>query len=84
MFIIVYNFFININHGSAYSTTKEFLDLVKPEFSIISVGKNNYGHPSDEVIERLMQEDSTVYRTDSCGGVMLKTNGQSLKIITVR
>jgi len=72
------------HHGSAYSTTKEFLDLVKPEFSIISVGKNNYGHPSNEVIERLMQEDSTVYRTDSCGGVMLKTNGQSLKIITVR
>lgn len=72
------------HHGSGYSTTKEFLDLVKPEFSIISVGKNNYGHPSDEVIERLLQVNSVVYRTDSCGGVMLKTDGRSLSFLTVR
>lgn len=72
------------HHGSEYSTTKEFLDLVKPKVSIISVGKNNYGHPSDEVIERLLQEKSEVYRTDSCGGIMIKTNGQSLNIFTVR
>lgn len=72
------------HHGSGYSTTKEFLDLVKPEFSIISVGKNSYGHPSDEAIERLKQANSAVCRTDRCGGVMLKTDGRSLRFLTVR
>lgn len=42
------------HHGSKTSSTKEFVDLVKPKIAVIGVGKNNlYGHPSLEVIERL-------------------------------
>ncbi|MDF2521292.1 MAG: internalization-related competence protein ComEC/Rec2 [Clostridia bacterium] len=72
------------HHGSPYSSTKKFLDLVKPEFSIISVGKNIYGHPSEEAIERLHQAGSIVYRTDKSGGVMITTDGERMKLRTVR
>lgn len=42
------------HHGSKTSTTKEFLDKVKPQIALIGVGKNNkFGHPNSEVIERL-------------------------------
>jgi competence protein ComEC len=72
------------HHGSRYSTTKEFLDLVKPEYSIISVGKNNYGHPSGDVLERLKEGGSNIYRTDEKGGIMLITDGHSMRVKTVR
>ena len=39
------------HHGSPYSTSDLFLDAVKPSVAVISVGKNNYGHPSNVVIE---------------------------------
>jgi len=46
------------HHGSKNSTSEELLDLLKPHFAIISVGKNNYGHPSDEVLNRLNETES--------------------------
>ena len=52
------------HHGSKNSTHQEFLDVVKPEYSFISVGKNSHGHPSDAVIERLKSVGSEVYRAD--------------------
>ena len=42
------------HHGSKTSTTKEYLEAVKPQYALIGVGKDNkFGHPNDEVIERL-------------------------------
>jgi beta-lactamase superfamily II metal-dependent hydrolase len=42
------------HHGSNSSSTQEFLDLVKPKVALIGVGENNkYGHPGEEVLERL-------------------------------
>ncbi len=58
------------HHGSKYATTAEFLETATPHFSIISVGANAYGHPSDEVIARL--SGSTVLRTDLEGAIMVK------------
>ncbi|HYE11477.1 MAG TPA: ComEC/Rec2 family competence protein, partial [Patescibacteria group bacterium] len=72
------------HHGSPYSSIEGFVEKADPEISIISVGRNNYGHPSKEIIERLMEKESQVYRTDISGAVMLSTNGKSLKIRTVR
>ncbi len=72
------------HHGSPYSSTEDFIVQVDPEISIISVGKNNYGHPSKEIIERLKEKKSQVYRTDMTGAVMLSTDGKSLKIRTAR
>ena len=57
------------HHGSKYSTSQEFLDAVRPEIAVISVGKNNYGHPSDEVIARLRAMNCQVYRTDEVGAI---------------
>lgn len=72
------------HHGSPYSSMAEFLEQADPEFSILSVGKNNYGHPSTDVIERLTAKESKVYRTDLSGAIMLTTDGRKLKIRTVR
>lgn len=70
------------HHGSKYSSSESFLEQVKPKLSIISVGKNNYGHPSKEVIDRLEKMGSRVYRTDKDGaiGIIIKRN--SLKVLT--
>ena len=52
------------HHGSKYSTCQEFIDVVKPEYSYIPVGKNIYGHPTPEVISRLEDSGVEVYRAD--------------------
>lgn len=70
------------HHGSSTSSTEEFIEYVAPKVAVISVGKyNNYGHPSKEVLDRLIARGTTVFRTDLHGAVIIKTNG---KIITVR
>lgn len=49
------------HHGSKSSTSEEFLKVVKPEYAIISVGKNSYGHPAYELLKRL--DESNVKNT---------------------
>jgi len=67
------------HHGSKTSSSKEFINQINPEYSIISVGKNNrYGHPNDSVLDNL--EDSKIYRTDQDGSVMFKIKNKKLKI----
>ena len=69
------------HHGSNTSSSREFIDVVKPRYSIISVGKNNrYGHPNKEVLNIL--EDSKIYRTDRDGSIMFKIKNNKLKIET--
>ncbi len=58
------------HHGSGHSTSGEFLDLIKPIEAVISVGKNSYGHPSGEVLERLEKRGVKVRRTDDGGDVV--------------
>ena len=71
------------HHGSKTSSSKEFIDEVKPKYSIISVGKNNrYSHPNREVLDNL--EDSKVYRTDQDGSIMFKFKNNKLKIETCK
>ena len=41
------------HHGSKNSTSEELLTLIKPDFAVISIGINSYGHPNQEVIDRL-------------------------------
>ncbi len=52
------------HHGSFESTCQEMIDAVSPEFAYIPVGRNTYGHPSQEVIERLTASGCSVYRAD--------------------
>lgn len=59
------------HHGSKTSTTKPFLDLVKPEYAIASCGEgNSYGHPHQEVLD-LLAGSVTLYRTDLNGNIVL-------------
>lgn len=60
------------HHGSKYSSSTAFLDTIKPEVAVISVGKNNsYGQPTDAVLERLQKAGAEVYRTDRQGNIMI-------------
>ncbi|MDF2686655.1 MAG: internalization-related competence protein ComEC/Rec2, partial [Clostridia bacterium] len=67
------------HHGSSYSTSVEFLTAATPVFSVISVGKNSYGHPASEVIDRLI-EYGNVLITKDCGYVEVKTDGKKMDI----
>lgn len=70
------------HHGSSSSTTKEFLDAVDPSIAVISCGEGNkYGHPHDEVIERLEEKGITIYRTDKQGTIVLKTDGSLFTLV---
>ena len=69
------------HHGSKTSSSKEFINKINPNYSIISVGKNNrYGHPNKEVLNNL--ENSKIYRTDQDGSIMFKIKNKNLQIET--
>lgn len=57
------------HHGSKYSSQQEFLSAITPEAAIISVGDNNYGHPTDAAMSRLEAVGAEIYRTDQQGCV---------------
>jgi competence protein ComEC len=76
---------LKVGHsGSATSTTPEFLTAVSPGAAVISVGENSYGHPSDEVIERLAEKlgAGNIYRTDQQGTIEFITDGERLWVKT--
>jgi len=60
------------HHGSKYGTSNEFLKSVKPEKAVISMGKNNYGHPATELLNRLKNMNIEIFRTDEEGDLVLK------------
>lgn len=61
------------HHGSKYASSDEFLAAVKPLDAIISVGKNNsYGHPNQEVLDRLIKKGINIFRTDEIGDIVYK------------
>ena len=60
------------HHGSKNSSSKEFLDVVKPRYAIISAGqKNRYGHPHQETIARLEEAECKIKSTQETGAVMI-------------
>jgi len=60
------------HHGSAKSTGMPILDVFDPETAIISCGYNSYGHPTQEVLDRLEERNVIVYRTDELGSIEIK------------
>lgn len=57
------------HHGSKTSTSDEFLNAVSPEYAVIQVGKNNYGHPDIKIIEKCRKRGIIVLRNDTHGAV---------------
>ena len=66
------------HHGSRYGSSEKLLDVVKPELAVIQVGKNHYGHPSEEAIDRLEKTGARIYRNDKNGaiGIIISKNGK--------
>lgn len=68
------------HHGSATSTTPEFLAAVSPKFAVISVGyRNAFGHPRAVVLERLQDAHVKTYRTDTFGAVTFLLDGSKVE-----
>jgi competence protein ComEC len=66
------------HHGSRLAIKQEFLEQVSPEISVISVGaRNSYGHPNPELIKRIIDINSEVFRTDQNGTVEIVSDGMS-------
>ncbi|SMC47795.1 DNA internalization-related competence protein ComEC/Rec2 [Papillibacter cinnamivorans] len=57
------------HHGSKNSTGDDLLSETDPEIAIISVGRNSYGHPAEETLERLSRHQVRIFRTDTMGTV---------------
>ncbi len=68
------------HHGSKSSSTDAFLDLVNPEYAIISCGKNSYGHPSSDTLNTLQKRSITLYRTDLQGDVICTCDGKNITV----
>ncbi|MDE6529879.1 MAG: DNA internalization-related competence protein ComEC/Rec2 [Lachnospiraceae bacterium] len=69
------------HHGSSTSTSEVFLQYCIPQVAMISCGRNNrYGHPHEEVVERLKQFGCTVYRTDESGALSVYVRGGKMWI----
>jgi competence protein ComEC len=63
------------HHGSDTATAADFLDAIRAEQAVISVGRNNsYGHPSRQVLARLQSRGMEIYRTDRNGTIEVRVN----------
>ena len=70
------------HHGSNTSSSSAFLNYVTPEMSIISAGiLNKFKHPSEEVVKRLENFGSEIYRTDKYGALIFESDGESISFI---
>ncbi len=58
------------HHGSRKALTPELAETLAPKVSLIGVGKNTYGHPTQETLSNLEAVGSQIYRSDLCGNVV--------------
>jgi competence protein ComEC len=73
------------HHGSRSSSSKDFLESVRPAAVVFSAGRSNlFGHPAPDVVARYRQASAAVFRTDQDGAVVLETDGKVLTITTAR
>ena len=71
------------HHGSQYSSTLAFLNVVNPTYAVIQVGKNNvYDHPKKVILNRFDYLNIKVYRTDLDGTIVAKSDGEKITFST--
>lgn len=68
------------HHGSKYSSSNVFLKSVRPKVAVILVGKNSYGHPTAEVLQRLENFGIEILRTDRDGDIKVISDGKTFNI----
>lgn len=67
------------HHGSKFSSTKELLAQVRPKITVIEVGKNSYGHPTKEVLDKIKKTGAHMFRTDMDGTIRLIVEHGTIK-----
>jgi len=65
------------HHGSKNGLTLDLLEASTPEMAVISVGKNNYGQPSQETLTMLKDKGVKIFRTDELGDIEVVSDGLS-------
>jgi competence protein ComEC len=71
------------HHGSRTSTAEAFLEALRPQVALISAGRGNlFGHPSPDVVARLLRAGARVFRTDRDGEIVIETDGAVAKVVT--
>ncbi len=69
------------HHGSAYSSSAQFIGAVHPSYGVISVGRHNmFGHPAPSTIATLEQAGIRVYRTDENAAVTVESDGATSSV----
>jgi len=69
------------HHGSKTGMTQAFVDWVKPSLAVISVGKNNYGHPTKEIMDMLQNANSKILTTLELGDISVISDGQNWQVV---
>jgi competence protein ComEC len=69
------------HHGSASSSSRRWLDALKPQIAIVSCGRGNrFGHPSPAVLARYRAIGTEIYRTDEQGAITVDTDGHTIRV----
>lgn len=69
------------HHGSKYSSLPAFIEKVNPQVAVIQVGKNNFGHPTKEALEKYQDAGIEIFRNDKQGAIGIFTGGSKEKIM---
>lgn len=64
------------HHGSTNGLTQNLLEKIMPKIGIISVGRNSWGHPKQEILDLLSKYNTGVYRTDQAGNIEVVSDGE--------
>jgi competence protein ComEC len=73
------------HHGSRSASGQEWLRELKPEVAVISSGKGNkYGHPHREVVDRLLADSISLWRTDEDGTIDVAVDSGTFTISSRR
>ncbi|HSP78144.1 MAG TPA: ComEC/Rec2 family competence protein, partial [Myxococcaceae bacterium] len=73
------------HHGGRHSSTEPFLAAVRPQAAVISCGRGNeYGHPTEETLQRLDAVGARTFRTDQQGEVLAVSDGATVRLTPTR
>ena len=71
------------HHGSKYSSGEQLLSYIKPEYVVVSAGKNNkYGHPNSETLDRLKIYSQEILSTIDKGTITFLLDGKGVEVET--
>ncbi|MDP3941540.1 MAG: MBL fold metallo-hydrolase [bacterium] len=69
------------HHGSRTGLNEGVLKRLKPKLAVISVGKNNYGHPSPQILDLLIKNRISQKQTIKDGDIEIASDGVKWQIL---